>query len=211
MWPDAEAGARGPARRRLILAVIAIAAVGALLWSLLTPRHQGARVAITPAAAPPTSTASTSAATVSSDTAVPTADTPVPTVQPATGTAADVAAGFAADYANIDGGKDAWFTRISRWTSPHLTDGYRLTDPHRLPTVAFQRLSPALNNDSGTVIYNAFYDTLTLEVRVAFRDDRWQVVTALDATPRRDSSPPDETSAPTTPTLPADLAPLPGT
>ncbi|WP_204903201.1 hypothetical protein, partial [Mycobacterium kansasii] len=59
--------------------------------------------------------------------------------------------------------------------------------------------------------YNAFYDTITLEIRVAFRDDRWQVVAALDATPQRDSSPPSSTPAPTTPTLPDNLAPAPGT
>ncbi|MGV7392036.1 hypothetical protein PJJ85_15915 [Mycobacterium kansasii] len=210
MWPEAAAGA---ARRQLTLAVIAAASIiTALLWWLLTPSGQTARGAIPPSPAPPTPTVSTAeAAAPSSEAAVPTADTPVPTVQPATGNAADVAAGFAADYANTDGGKDAWFARISRWTSPKLTDSYRLTDPHRLPDNAFQRLSPPLNNDSGTVIYNAFYDTITLEIRVAFRDDHWQVVAALDATPQRDSSPPSSTPAPTTPTLPDNLAPAPGT
>lgn len=148
---------------------------------------------------------------IPTDVPVPTTNTPVPTGQPATGPAIDVAAGFAADYAHPGAGKDDWLNRISRWTSPQLTDGYRLTDPNRLPDAQFVGLSPPLNNDSGTVIYDAFYDTFTLEIRVAFLDDRWQVIAALDTRPFEDDvSPPGSTPPQTTPYLPPDIgAPQP--
>jgi hypothetical protein len=170
------------------------------MWWLLHPHGDTSNVTIT-SAAPATSALDETSS--ESEVAAPTVNTPVPTGQPTTGPAAGVAARFASDYANTDGGKDAWFARISRWTAPQLTDGYRLTDPHRLPNAVFQRLSPPLNSDSGTVIYDAFYNTMALEIRVAFVEDRWLVVAALDTTPPQgDSSPPSDTSAPTAPSIP---------
>jgi hypothetical protein len=210
-WTDSGDAAQRSSRRRVVIIVAAAAAeVAAIVWWLLHPHGDTSSVAIT-SAAPTTTTPGTLVETPSeSEVAVPTVNMPVPAGQPATGPAADVAAGFAADYANTEGGKDAWFERISRWTAPQLTEGYRLTDPHRLPDSVFQRLSPPLNSDSGTVVYDAFYDTVTLEIRVVFIDERWLVLAALalDTAPRKgDSSPARGTPAPTTPYIPADIGP----
>ena len=95
-------------------------------------------------------------------------------------------------------------------TSPQLTDGYRMTDPNRLPEAVFQHLSPPLNNDSATIVYDATYDTMTLEIRLAFVEDRWQVIAALGTQPQvGDVSPPGSTPSPTPPFIPPDLAPAP--
>lgn len=214
-WADrADEVLTGPAPRRRgwILAAVAGAAIAATVWWLLGRTPEGPTVTIAPATPTAHETPTPSAQPdITADVPVPTTNTPVPTGQPATGPANDVAAGFAADYANPGAGKDDWLDRISRWTSPQLTDGYRLTDPNRLPAAQLQRLSPPLNNDSGTVIYDAFYDTLTLEIRVAFLDDRWQVIAALDTRPFDDDvSPPGSTPPQTTPYLPPDIgAPQP--
>lgn len=214
-WADrADEIAAAPASRRRwwILAAAVVVAIAVTVWWLLERAPDGPTVTIAPAAPPSQDTpAPSTQPDVTADVPVPTMNTPVPTGQPATGPAADVAAGFAADYANPGAGKDDWLNRVSRWTAPQLLDGYRLTDPNRLPAAQLQRLSPPLDNDSGTVIYDAFYDTLTLEIRVAFIDDRWQVIAALDTHPFQDDvSPPGSTPPQTTPYLPPDVgAPQP--
>lgn len=205
LWNDGGVAASPrPRRRRLLLIIVAAAiAAAALLWWLLRPHHTPPSTTITPAT--PTTTALAEPPTQTED-VVPTSNTPPPTGQPATGPAASVAGSFAADYVNTAGGKDAWFTRISQWTTPQLADGYRLTDPNRLPDAVFEHLSPPLDSDSGTVIYDATYTTMTLEIRVVFVDNRWLVSAALDAGPRHeDSSPPGSTPVPTTPYLPPDI------
>ena len=194
-------------RRWWILAAIAGAAIVAALWWLLNgSTTDGPTATIAPAAPltqePPAPFAQPDFTT---EVLVPTTNTPVPTGQPATGTATDVVAGFAADYANPGAGKDDWLNRVSRWTSPQLTAGYRLTDPNRLPDAKFERLSLPLNNDSATVVFDAYYDTMTLEIRVAFLHDRWQVIAALDTQPVDDVSPPASTPRETTPYIPPDI------
>lgn len=202
--PSAEPGKKKSSRGRLwaVAATIAATAVIVLVfWALNRPGP-------TPPA--PTSTeAQPSPGATTAATTVPTEAGPIPTGVPATGRADQVAAAFAADYANTDGGKDEWFNRISRWTSPQLTDGYRVTDPNRLPVMKFQSLSPPLNNDSGTVLYDATYDTTTLEIRVAYFDDRWQVLAVLQAA-TTDQQSTDEPEAPvTTPFIPTDITSAP--
>lgn len=206
LWNDDSVEAATRPRRRRLLLIIAAAAIAAavLLWWLLRPHHTPPATTITPAT--PTTTTALAESPTQTEEVVPTSNTPPPTGQPATGPAASVAGSFAADYVNIAGGKDAWFSRISQWTTPQLADGYRLTDPSRLPDAVFEHLSPPLDSDSGTVIYDATYTTMTLEIRVVFVDNRWLVSAALDAGPRHeDSSPPGSTPVPTTPYLPPDI------
>ncbi|WP_102144342.1 hypothetical protein [Mycobacterium hubeiense] len=212
-WPnsDEEPGPSPTSRRRrwvIVVGALAGAAIAAALWWLLGGRTAaGPTVTITPATpSDPAPTQPQPGPELTSEVPVPTIDAPVPTGQPATGPAADVAAGFAADYGNPGTGKDDWLNRVSRWTAPLLADGYRLTDPNRLPSAQFQRLSAPLNNDSATIVYNAFYDTMTLEIRVAFIGDRWQVIAALDTEPLTDLSPPGSSAPVTTPYLPPDIA-----
>lgn len=194
-------------RRLLILGAVAGLALSGMLWWLIDGRGSDQPpVTITPASSSQQTPAPGAQPDIATDIPVPTTNTPVPTGNPATGTATEVARNFAADYANLGGGKDGWFNRISRWTSPQLTAGYRLTDPHRLPDATFQRLGPPLNNDSATVVYDAYYDTMTLEIRLAFLGDRWQVISALDAQPPDgDLSPPGSTPPVTTPYIPPDI------
>lgn len=214
LWADTHlADPKAPARARRKLVTVAAAAgllaAGTLGW-LLLHRPGPSPVAITPAE-PSVSTSTDSAPEEqTAPTTLTTSDVPPPTGQPVTGPAADVAAGFAADYVNVDGGKDDWLNRLSHWTTPQLADGYRATDPNRLPEGHFQRLSAPLNNDSGTVLYNAFFDTMTLEIRCVFTDDHWQVAAALNPQPaNRDVSPPGSTPAVTTPYIPPDIGAQP--
>lgn len=212
MWAYSDgAEHRPPTHRRKIGVAVGIVGVvlGALVWWWSDRSDTASAVIITPApaSAPPSSAQAPDDSTYA---AVPTIDAPPPTGQPATGPADQVAAGFAADYGNPGTGKDDWLARISRWTSPQLSDGYRLTDPNRLPGAVFQHLSPPLNDDSGTIVYNAIYDTMTLEIRLGFVEDRWQVIAALDTQSHvADVSPPGSTPAPTPPFLPPGLTPVP--
>ena len=216
MWAGSDGSediAPSAYRRNIRVAAVIVGVIlgGGLLWWLMADRSDttSTTVIITPA---PTSAPPNDAHPPedSSDAPVPTVDAPPPTGQPATGPAAQVAAGFAADYGNPGAGKDDWLARVSRWTSPQLTDGYRMTDPNRLPEAVFQHLSPPLNNDSATIVYDATYDTMTLEIRLAFVEDRWQVISALDTQPQvGDVSPPGSTPSPTPPVIPPDLAPAP--
>lgn len=196
----AESGKKKAPRRRLWAVgatVAATALIVLLFWALNRP---------SPAPPAPTiAEAQPSASSTTTETTVPTVAGPIPTGVPVTGRAEQVAASFAADYANTDGGKDEWFNRISRWTAPQLTDGYRATDPNRLPVMAFQHLSQPLNDDSSTILYDATYDTTTLEIRVAYIEDRWQVIAVLQAAaaqPDNDNTP--EAPA-TTPFIPTDI------
>ncbi|SKK36047.1 hypothetical protein [Mycobacteroides abscessus] len=203
--PSVEPGKKKAPRGRLwaIAATIAATALIVLLfWALNRPRPVPPAPTITEA------NPSTSATTT--ETVVPTEAGPIPTGVPVTGRADQVATSFAADYANTDGGKDEWFNRISRWTSPQLTDGYRVTDPNRLPVMKFQHLSQPLNNDSGTVLYDATYDSATLEIRVAYREDSWQVVAVLQAAGTATQQTGDDPEAPvTTPFIPTDITTVP--
>lgn len=195
--PDKAAAGRKPTPRwKLYAGIAAVLIVGALVWNTLT--HPPAEAPTEP------DTSSPSSSTTASTTVPETAPTPIETGTPATGRADDVAASFAADYAHTEGGKDPWLDRMTRWTTPQLADGYRLTDPNRLPVAHLRRMSPPLNSDSGTILYDAFYDTITLEIRLAYIEDRWLVVAALDATTVPEQV--TETSAPeTTPLIPPDL------
>lgn len=214
MWASPDGSDAGPpAHRRnigVVVGIVGVVALAALLWWWFAGRSDTTSITVitpAPTSAPPTED---HAPDDLPEAPVPTVDAPAPTGLPATGTAEQVAAGFAADYGNPGSDKDDWLARISRWTSPQLADGYRMTDPNRLPQAVFQHLSPPLNNDSGTIVYNAIYDTMTLEIRLGFVEDRWQVIAALDTQSQvADVSPPGSTPAPTPPFLPPDLAPVP--
>lgn len=212
--PSAEPGKKKAPRRRLWAVGATIAATSLivlLFWALNRPGP------VPPA--PTITEAQPSTSITTTETTVPTAAGPIPTGVPATGRAEQVAASFAADYANTDGGKDEWFNRISRWTSPQLTDGYRVTDPNRLPVMKFQHLSQPLNDDSQTILYDATYDSATVEIRVAYLEDRWQVIAVLQAAgAAQQSSDTSEapvttafipTDIPTAPTAPSTLLPPP--
>ena len=206
LWNDAGDAAPRPRRRRLLLLIIAAASIAAvmLLWWLLRPHPTPPATTVHPAT--PTTTTALAESPTQTEEVVPTSNTPAPTGQPATGPGAGGAGRFAAADVNPAGGPEAWFAPISPGVTPQLAEGYRLTDPNRLPDAGFEHLSPPLDSDSGTVIYDATYTTMTLEIRVVFVDNRWLVSAALDAGPRHeDSSPPGSTPAPTTPYLPPNI------
>lgn len=204
--PSAEPGKKKASRGRLLTIASTIAATAVIVlvfWALNRPGP-------TPPA-PPITQAQPSTGPTTTETTVPTETGPIPTGIPATGRAEQVAASFAADYANTEGGKDEWFNRISRWTAPQLTDGYRATDPNRLPVMKFQRISQPLNDESSTILYDATYDTTTLEIRVAYIEDRWQVVAVLQAATTAQQSTDDPQAPVTTPFIPTDITSAPAT
>lgn len=209
--PDPQAGGRAraaapAARRRLWMIATAVAAtIAALIWWLGGRTSSSSTTAVI-SAAPSTTAEQPPTQVEMTDPTVSGYPVPPAVLQPRFAAAAAAAAGFAADYANPGTGKDDWFARVSHWTTPQLTAGYRMTDPNRLPSAAFQRLSPPLNSDSATVLFDAYYDTMTLEIRVVWLDERWQVAAALDTTTTPpDLSPPDSTPAQTPVYIPPDL------
>ena len=112
------------------------------------------------------------AATPSSAAPVESPRTPQPPWQP-------VAAGFARDFTRLGTGQADWHTRVSRWTSPYLTQQYEKTDPHRIPAASLTRLTTVAVGRT-TVDFRASYDTgLTLACRVELGPTGWKLTRVL--------------------------------
>lgn len=88
-----------------------------------------------------------------------------------------VAIGFATDYATPGTDQANWITRMARWCSPTLLNGFRSTDLRNLDTATDPHINSAATTDAYTDVHAVYSNGGAIVFRLAPAAGRWQVTT----------------------------------